>query len=131
MPETRLFTVDQANEAIPFLERRLERLSRRLSELERVAPAGDEEMRRLGQEGGRLVPPAYFRGIQQILEDSSTLTESGIILRDLKRGLVDFPARLDGKQVFLCWVKGETEVSYFHEPGAGFAGRKPLPADPA
>ncbi|HTO97015.1 MAG TPA: DUF2203 domain-containing protein [Myxococcales bacterium] len=44
-------------------------------------------------------------------------------------GLVDFRSKLHGRTVFLCWKYGEERVEYFHELDAGFAGRRPLPAD--
>ena len=44
-------------------------------------------------------------------------------------GLVDFRSKLHGRTVFLCWKYGEDRVAFFHELDAGFAGRRPLPAD--
>ena len=44
-------------------------------------------------------------------------------------GLVDFRSRLHGRTVLLCWKYGEERVRFFHELDAGFAGRRPLPAD--
>jgi hypothetical protein len=49
-----------------------------------------------------------------------------IVLRDVDRGLIDFPALRDGEEVYLCWLVDEDEIGYWHEPGAGFAGRRPL-----
>jgi hypothetical protein len=49
-----------------------------------------------------------------------------ILLRDLERGLVDFPALRDGREVYLCWVEGEEDISYWHELDAGFDGRQQL-----
>jgi hypothetical protein len=49
-----------------------------------------------------------------------------IVLRDLDRGLVDFPALREGAEVYLCWQEGEEEIGFWHEPEAGFAGRRPL-----
>ena len=53
----------------------------------------------------------------------------GVLVKDLDRGLVDFPALRDGEEVLLCWQVGEGEVAYWHGLEEGFAGRKPL--DPA
>ena len=50
----------------------------------------------------------------------------GVLVKDLDRGLVDFPARRDGEEVLLCWQVGEGEVAYWHGLEEGFAGRKPL-----
>ncbi len=50
----------------------------------------------------------------------------GIELKDLNIGLVDFPALLDGRTVFLCWQLGESTVGFWHETSTGYASREPL-----
>jgi hypothetical protein len=50
----------------------------------------------------------------------------GITLRDIQRGLIDFPALVGGRQVWLCWELGESEVGFWHELDTGFGSRKPL-----
>jgi hypothetical protein len=57
------------------------------------------------------------------------LERIGVQVKDLDRGLVDFPALHDGEEVLLCWQVGEDEVAYWHGLEEGFAGRKPLPFD--
>ncbi len=52
--------------------------------------------------------------------------ERDIEIKDLDRGLVDFPAIIGGKEVFLCWEKSEDDVEYWHDLDAGFSGREPL-----
>ncbi len=49
-----------------------------------------------------------------------------IVVRDLDRGLVDFPAVIDGREVYLCWLLDEPAVTHWHAIESGFAGRKPL-----
>ncbi len=56
------------------------------------------------------------------------LHELGVEAKGAVEGLVDFPARMDGREVCLCWRLGEPEVLYWHELEAGFAGRQPLVA---
>ena len=59
------------------------------------------------------------------------LEADGIVLRDVARGLVDFPARAPGGRGFwLCWLVGEPEVAWWHWPEDGFAGRRPLTEPP-
>ena len=59
------------------------------------------------------------------------LAGRGIILRDLERGLVDFPSRSsNGRAVLLCWQAGEDDLGWWHLPEDGFAGRRPLPLPP-
>jgi len=49
-----------------------------------------------------------------------------IVLRDLDRGLVDFPSLRDGEEVLLCWRLGEEEIGFWHSLHEGFSGRRPL-----
>jgi hypothetical protein len=55
----------------------------------------------------------------------------GIELKDIDRGLIDFPSPRDGRVVYLCWHLGERRIRYWHEVDAGFAGRQPLGDDEA
>ena len=64
-----------------------------------------------------------FLGVREGLLE---LQEREIVLRDLDRGLVDFPALRDGSEIYLCWEEGEDHIGYWHEPDAGFSGRQPL-----
>src|SRR5581483_10708082 len=59
------------------------------------------------------------------------LEAEGIVLRDARRGLVDFPAQApNGRGYWLCWLVGEPEVAWWHWPEDGFAGRTPLSEPP-
>jgi hypothetical protein len=49
-----------------------------------------------------------------------------IQIKDLDRGLVDFPAIIGGKEVFLCWEQDEEDIEFWHELDAGYAGRERL-----
>jgi len=51
----------------------------------------------------------------------------GVLVKDLDRGLVDFPALRGDEEVLLCWQVGEDEIAFWHGADEGFAGRKPLP----
>jgi hypothetical protein len=55
------------------------------------------------------------------------IEESGVHLKDVQLGLIDFPSERDGEIVYLCWQFGEPEIAYWHRVEDGFAGRQPLP----
>jgi hypothetical protein len=64
-------------------------------------------------------------------EALAELEARGIVVRDLQRGLVDFPSRHPGgREVLLCWQLGEPDLAWWHLPEDGFAGRRPLPLPP-
>ena len=75
-----------------------------------------------GGEPGRQVGVAFLE-VRRLL---GALEEAGILLRDIDRGLMDFPALADGREIYLCWELGEDEVGHWHELSAGFGGRQPL-----
>ena len=58
--------------------------------------------------------------------DIEKLAQLDIELKDLQRGLIDFPTMREGRVVYLCWELGEPEVAYWHELDTGFGGRQPL-----
>jgi len=49
-----------------------------------------------------------------------------IQVKDLQRGLIDFPALLDEREIFLCWEHAENDITQWHDLESGYAGRQPL-----
>ena len=125
MSRTRLYTVAQANAALDFVTERLVRLRAARDQLT------DEEAREaLGEatpgNGGGAPGRVVSAGFLELQSTIGELQEMEIVLRDLDRGLVDFPALRDGREVYLCWEEGEPEVGWWHDREAGYGGRQPL-----
>ena len=64
--------------------------------------------------------------IDQMAAGVARIDALGLTLRDIERGLVDFPALVSGRQVWLCWQHGETAIGWWHDLETGFDGRRPL-----
>ena len=64
--------------------------------------------------------------VDQMAAGVARIEAMGITLRDIGEGLVDFPALVNGRQVWLCWRNGEDSVEYWHSIDTGFSGRQPL-----
>ncbi len=64
--------------------------------------------------------------VDQMQAGVARLDEWSIQLRDIEAGLIDFPALVAGRQVWLCWRLGEERVAWWHELGTGFGGRRRL-----
>ncbi|NQU22374.1 MAG: DUF2203 domain-containing protein [Candidatus Nealsonbacteria bacterium] len=132
----RVFTVDEANAALPLVRaivsdlaevtRELLERRQRLSLLidGRDADADDPYRAELLQVGERLEEDG--RCVRQYVEE---LLQLGVEPTSGPEGLVDFPSMMDGRPVYLCWKLGEPEVLYWHERDAGFRERQPLPAN--
>jgi hypothetical protein len=91
---------------------------------------------RISGNGGDFDPQEPSELDEQLQHDAEAVARAveklqalGVLVKDLDRGLVDFPALRDGEEVLLCWQVGEGEVAYWHGLEEGFAGRKPLPLD--
>ncbi|MBX6377578.1 MAG: DUF2203 domain-containing protein [Clostridia bacterium] len=130
----RYFTVEEANALLP----KLEELLRHLKAIQEEARQRVEEIERIKAVGygpdGRLIMAYDYRlnreALDRLVVEANRLIESingmGCQLKDIDRGLVDFPARLNGETVLLCWQSGEPSVAYYHLPSEGFAGRRPI-----
>jgi hypothetical protein len=121
----RHFSLAEANAAIKWVTERIEAIRDardRLAEPDAHAALAESAPANGGGEPARFVGEA-FRDVRRLLVE---LQATGIVLRDLDRGLVDFPALLDGREVYLCWEEGEDEIAYWHDVDSGFSGRQPL-----
>jgi hypothetical protein len=121
----RHFTRAEANALLPRLTEMLDRLrdaKDELTDTEAHEALADAAPTNGGGQEGRQVGIAFLE-VRRLLE---TIERSGIVLRDIDRGLVDFPAVIDEREVYLCWELGEDEITHWHELDAGYRGRQPL-----
>ncbi len=123
MAEERVYSVEEANACLPELRERLDRIRRARRE---VLAAAQLIGGRVRADGGGADGRGYFASLRALREDLLALARLGVVLRDPETGLVDFPSERDGRPVFLCWQLGEGRVAHWHDPEAGFAGRRPL-----
>ena len=125
MKHVRHYTLDEANASLGWVQETIASLREAREGLsdeearEALAEAGPQNG---GGDPGRVVSEAFL----QLRAALAQLQEAEVVLRDLERGLVDFPALRDGREVYLCWLEGEHEIGYWHDLEAGFAGREPL-----
>jgi hypothetical protein len=121
----RHFTAEEANALLPRIEPMVVALRDardRLTDgelhevLTEAAPANG------GGGPGRQVGEAFLE-VRSLLGD---LQQLGLVLRDLDRGLVDFPAIVEGREVYLCWELGEDRIAFWHDLESGYGGRQPL-----
>ena len=126
MLHERHFTVAEANAELGRIEPMLGALREAKSELlddEAREALTEASTTNGGGDPGKQVGEAFLM-VRRILAE---LNEAGIVVRDVDRGLIDFPAVLDGEEVYLCWHLGEDEIEFFHDLESGYGGRQPLP----
>ena len=125
MKHDRHYTREEANAARPWVSERLERLRAahaRLTDAEAREALAEAAAGNGGGESGRVVSEGFL----ELRRALGELQAVEVVLRDLDRGLVDFPAIRDGREVYLCWEEDEEAVDFWHDLDAGHAGRRPL-----
>ncbi|MCH8102113.1 MAG: DUF2203 domain-containing protein [Chloroflexi bacterium] len=133
MSEEKLYTVEEANDMLPWVAEQLgiaAEAADRLSE----ARSDQAELEGLSRSNGhgdidsRLsdVRADALRALDALRSVLDEFEARGIPVRDVDSGLIDFPGERDGKKVWLCWRMGEPEVGYWHEINTGFIDRRPL-----
>jgi hypothetical protein len=132
----RHFTPEEANELLGEVRPLAEELVAHRRAFALTTARRARLVSRIAGNGGDF-DPQEPRELQEQLERETAavagcverLERLGVLVKDLDRGLVDFPALRQGEEVLLCWQVGEDEVAYWHGLEEGFAGRKPLPLD--
>jgi hypothetical protein len=127
------FNAAEANATLPLVRS----IVKDITELAASLRDRNERLTRLGGgiRGG--LGPAYQEELQTLQDDLERAQDQmkdyvqelqalGVELKDYYTGLVDFPAWMNGHEVYLCWRLGEPEVAHWHELDAGFAGRQKL-----
>jgi len=120
----RYFTIKSANEALPDIIEKFNNLKKQKNEIIKVeqelqsSVSNFEEYMIKKQKLNSVMTKFY-----QLIED---LEETGVSLKGLDQGLLDFPSKRFDEDVWLCWKDGETEIKFWHDMNSGFNGRKPI-----
>jgi hypothetical protein len=128
------FTLEEANALLPVVESLLERAIAAKDEAERLEKEIQLLRQRIFLSGGMTVDIAAVSRnrteteaeVQKAKDALGEIDSIGVQVKDLDTGLLDFPCRVDGDLVLLCWRRGESRIEYWHTLEAGFRGRQPL-----
>ncbi len=118
--ETKFFTPAEARKTLPLVKNIVKDILDTTREMRLIA----EDL-----EGKVEDDPTIKKMVGQVNGFMMELEEIGCYFKDwnFTIGLVDFPAIISGKEVFLCWRSDEDDILYYHEMGQGYEGRKPIP----
>jgi len=132
----RYFTPEEANALLDEVRPLAEALVAHRRAIAVTATRQARLVQRIAGNGGdfdpqepRTLEEDFRREDEAAVQCVEELQRLGVLVKDLDRGLVDFPALRGDEEVLLCWQVGEDEIAYWHGVDEGFAGRKPLPLD--
>jgi len=130
----RTFTVREAQSMLPILETLLRKSIESKSMIEEIDQEFNELAERIFLNGGTLVDVRACaarkaqreKAIQVAKDTLSEINAIGVQVKDLDIGLLDFPCKVDGEIVLLCWRMGEPTITHWHGTEEGYAGRRPI-----
>ena len=130
----RTFTLDEAQSLLPVLESLLRTSSDGKKLIESVDAELQETAHRVFLSGGMFLNIVHLarrkaereKSIRRVRDAMAEIDAIGVQVKDLDIGLLDFPCKVDGKIVLLCWKLGEEGITHWHGTEEGFAGRKPI-----
>ena len=131
---SRTFTLDEAQTLLPILESLLKQAINGKRLIEEVDAEMQDTAQRVFLNGGTLVNIVNLaqrkaereRAIQKIKDAIAEIDATGVRVKDLDIGLLDFPCEVDGETVLLCWRLGEKGITHWHGVSEGYKGRKPI-----
>ncbi len=121
------FTIKSANEMLPTIIEKFQKIKQEKNEVEKM-----EQKLQMNLSGTSNLDD--YVTLKQNLNASVTrfyssieeLEKTGVVLKGIEEGLLDFPSKKFDDEIWLCWKEGETEIKFWHEKDVGFNGRKPI-----
>jgi len=121
------FTVKSANEILPIVIKKYEYAKKQKDLIIKT----EQELTQSMSAENSLIDYATLKQklnsvVTKFYQSLEDLENTGVVVKQLDQGLLDFPAKRFDQEIWLCWKEGETEVKFWHEKDSGFMGRKPI-----
>lgn len=121
------FTTNEANQALPEVIKKFEFALSKKNEVSKLEQQLQISMASSNKfEDYVILKQKLNSAITKFYESVEILENTGVVVKSIEQGLLDFPAKRFDDEVWLCWKYGETEIKFWHEKDSGFMGRKPI-----
>jgi hypothetical protein len=130
----RNFTLEEAHTLLPILESLLKQAIQGRKLIEEVDAELQQTAHRVFLSGGMLLNVVHLarrkaereKAIRRVKDALAEIDATGVQVKDLDVGLLDFPCKVEGEVLLLCWKLGEPAITHWHSTNEGFASRKPI-----
>jgi len=121
------FSVSDANEILPLVIKKFNYAKKAKAEVMKMEQQLTSEVTSTTSlEEYTIIKRKLNSSITKFYQSIEDLENTGVSLKGLDEGLLDFPAKRFDEEIWLCWKEGETEIKFWHEKDTGFMGRKPI-----
>ncbi len=124
--EPHYFTVDEANAALEIIRPLLKEILGIRDEILTKQPEVWPAIERSAGNGGNATLSKIAEDFDRLDTLVHRVLATGVEVKDINSGLLDFPALRNGEEVLLCWKYGEDKIAFWHDKEAGYAGRRPI-----
>jgi hypothetical protein len=124
--EERIFTLAEAQSLLPRLRNVLAEIGQEWERIGKLNPEIQKARDSAPLDGYSKFGVDYVESVSRLMSLIQQIKDLGVLLKDVEKGLCDFPYIKDGRTVYLCWQLGEESIQYWHDVETGFAGREPL-----
>ena len=123
----KFFTANQANDALPDVIKKFEYALAKKNDITKI----EKELQLLMSTGNSFEKYMVLKqqlnsAITKFYQSIEILESTGVMIKNIEQGLLDFPSKRFDEEVCLCWKHGETEIKFWHDRDSGFMGRKPI-----
>ena len=121
------FTTNEANDALPDVIKKFEYALAKNTEVKKIEQELQMSISTTNSfESYVNIKQRLNSAITKFYESVEILENTGVVVKSIEQGLLDFPSKRFDEEVWLCWKYGETEIKFWHEKDSGFIGRKPI-----
>jgi len=120
------FTTNEANQALPDVIKKFEFVLAKKNDVSKIEQELQMPLVNGTFEAYVSLKQKLNSAITRFYEAVEILENTGVIVKSIEQGLLDFPSKRFDEEVWLCWKYGETEIKFWHEKDSGFMGRKPI-----
>lgn len=125
-PMPKFFTLQEANEALSTIRPLMEEVQAIRQRILEKQPETWTAIEKSVGNGGNRTLSRMVHDFERLDALVHQILDTGVQIKDINSGLLDFPALKDGREVYLCWMYGEMDIAFWHEVDAGYAGRQPI-----
>ena len=121
------FTTNEANAVLPDIIKKFEFALAKQNEIKKIEKELEMSVSTTNSfEDFVTLKQTLNSAITKFYESVEVLENTGVVVKSIEQGLLDFPSKRFDEEVWLCWKHGETEIKFWHEKDSGFMGRKPI-----
>ena len=121
------FTISEANKILPDVIKKFQTIVSMKKSIEKIQAEMEMSLSSSSSFEDHVVPKQKLNSVvTKLYKAIEDLEDTGVIIKSVDEGLLDFPSKRFNEDVWLCWKEGETEIKFWHEKNEGFGGRKPI-----